>query len=75
MITNTITLRNDTHGTFQVTTAHLNKTTQAHSGWALDGLINRIDALTGSLSDYSDLNWVEALIVLSYLTGGDATAL
>lgn len=68
---NTITFRSDTHGTFTVKADHLAGVANAHSGWALDGLISKIQGLVGEF-DYTDLRWVEALILISYLTGGVA---
>lgn len=69
---NTITLDNNTHGRFEVFASHLDQVATGHSGWALDGLINKVHNLTGNLADYSDLNFTEALILISYLTGGIA---
>lgn len=66
----TITLNSSTHGLFEVSADHLAGVAQAHSGWALDGLINKVHELTGNIADYTDLRWVEALILISYLTGG-----
>ena len=70
---NTISFRSDTHGLFEVSADHLAGVATGHSGWALDGLINKVQGLTGDIADYSDLRWVEALILISYLTGGDAS--
>lgn len=67
----TIALRSSIHGAFEVHTSHLAMTTQAHSGWSLDALVEKIFSLVG-VGDYTDLTMPEAMIVLSYLTGGVA---
>lgn len=69
--TNTITFYSTTHGTFRVTGAHLDFTYQAHSGWTRDSLINKVQGLVGEF-DYTDLTYAEAMILISYLTGGIA---
>lgn len=69
----TITFNSSTHGTFKVSADHLAGVANGHSGWALDGLIHKVEGLAGGhLFDYSDLRWLEALILISYLTGGSA---
>lgn len=66
----TITLNSDTHGLFLVRTEHLAMTMQGHSGWMLEQLIDKVHTLTGDLADYTDLTYPEAMILISYLTGG-----
>lgn len=72
MTNNTIILNHSSHGTYRVLSSHLDQVATGHSGWAKDGLLNKVHQLTGDLTDYSDLNFTEALILISYLTGGCA---
>jgi hypothetical protein len=68
----TIALRSSTHGLYTVHTSHLNMTAQAHSGWSPDALLAKVHDLTGE-GDYTDLTYIEALVLISYLTGGIAS--
>ena len=67
----TISFRSSTHGIFTVKADHLAMTTDAHSGWTTEALISKVQGLVGEF-DYTDLRQVEALILISYLTGGIA---
>lgn len=67
----TLIVINPTHGRFDVDADHANRTADAHSGWTLDALHSKIETLVGVGNfDYTDLTYIEAVIVLSYLTGG-----
>lgn len=73
MTKNTMTLTHDDHGTYKVFTSDLDTTRQAHSGWSLDALTEKINRLVGGFDlDYSDLDYIEALVLITYLTGGSA---
>lgn len=76
--TNTIALTSATHGTFRVRTSHLDEVIDRIGLASITWLRAQVHAEVGIETDiagqgsYSDLTRSEALVVLSYLTGGAA---
>lgn len=66
-----LALTTATHGLFRVDADHLNMTMVTRLRRTTDQLVREVHNLTGE-EDYNDLTWIEAMILISYLTGGAA---